>query len=147
MDEIRVQKPTILVVNDSPDDISSNADLLNGEYEIRTATGAEKALTCLKNHSEIDLILLDIVMPDMDGFELCKKIKQIPESSSAVVIFLTALEKESDIVKLFESKVPKARVKTHIDLKRFHDNVLDSLKKERGPALAADEAGDLGRDV
>lgn len=156
MDEIRVQKPAILVVNDSPDDISSIVDLLNGEYEIRTATSAEKALAYLENHSEIDLILLDIVMPDMDGFELCKKIKQRPELSSIAVVFLTALEKESDIVKglelgaadyivkPFEPQVLKARVKTHIDLKRFHDNVLYSLKKSEALLLQQTKLATLG---
>lgn len=156
MDEMRVQKPTILVVDDSPDDISSIVGLLNGEYEIKTATSAEKALAYLENHSAIDLILLDILMPDMDGFEVCKKIKQRPELSSIHVVFLTALEKESDIVKglelgaadyivkPFEPQVLKARVKTHIDLKRFHDNVLENLKKSEALLLQQTKMATLG---
>lgn len=156
MDEMRVQKPTILVVDDSPDDISSIVGLLNGEYEIKTATSAEKALAYLENHSAIDLILLDILMPDMDGFEVCKKIKQRPELSSIPVVFLTALEKESDIVKglelgaadyivkPFEPQVLKARVKTHIDLKRFHDNVLENLKKSEALLLQQTKMATLG---
>lgn len=134
------KKSTVLVVDDTPDILSLIMGLLKDKYTLKLANSPKKALNLLKNKPDIDLILLDIMMPEIDGYEMCKMIKSNPAYSQTPIIFLTALEKVSDIVKGFEygavdyitkpfiPEVLKARVKTHIELKKLHDSILDDLK-------------------
>ena len=134
------KKSTLLVIDDTPDILSLVMELLKDDYSLKLASTPKKALTLLQNKPEIDLILLDIMMPEIDGYEMCKIIKNNPTYSQTPIIFLTALEKISDIVKGFEygavdyitkpfiPEVLKARVKTHVELKKLHDNMLDDLK-------------------
>jgi len=136
------KKSTVLVVDDTPDILSLIMGLLKDKYTLKLANSPKKALNLLKNKPDIDLILLDIMMPEIDGYEMCKMIKSNPAYSQTPIIFLTALEKVSDIVKGFEygavdyitkpfiPEVLKARVKTHIELKKLHDSILDDLKEK-----------------
>ncbi|MCT4662082.1 MAG: response regulator, partial [Tissierellales bacterium] len=84
-----MDKYTILVV----DDIKENIDVLVGtlkkEYKVIFATSGQKALDIVKTQS-IDLILLDIMMPQMDGFEVCKQLKKTKETAEIPIIFVTA---------------------------------------------------------
>lgn len=134
------KKPTILVVDDTADILGLIMELLKGEYTLKLANGPKKALDLLGKEPAIDLILLDIMMPEIDGYEMCKIIKNNPLYANTPVIFLTALEEISDIVKGFECgavdyitkpfipEVLKARVKTHVELKLLHDKMVDDLK-------------------
>lgn len=134
------KKPTILVIDDTPDILSLVMDLLKDSYSLKLASSPKKALDLITKTPEIDLILLDIMMPEIDGYEMCKIIKDNPIYSQTPIIFLTALEKTADIVKGFECgvvdyitkpfipEVLKARVKTHIELKLFYDKMQDDLK-------------------
>jgi DNA-binding response OmpR family regulator len=113
-------------------------ELLKDSYNLKLVNDPIKALELLKTRPEIDLMLLDVMMPEINGYELCKTIKSDSFYEKIPVIFLTALEKTSDIMRGFESgavdyvtkpfvpEVLKARVKTHIELKLTHD----ALRKE-----------------
>jgi len=100
MREVNQQK--ILIVDDEPINISAIADILDQKYELLAATNGEKALQIALLNQKIDLILLDIVMPDMDGFEVARKIKTTPEIAHIPIIFLTAKKDNASIVKGFE---------------------------------------------
>jgi len=122
-------KPMILIVDDVPKNIQLLGNILrNKNYQISFATNGEQALKMI-NDINPDLILLDIMMPDMDGYEVCKKLKENPKSAEIPVIFLTAKTETEDIVKGFQvgavdfvskpfnSPELLARVNTHVQLK------------------------------
>ena len=150
------KKSTILVIDDTPDILSLVMGLLKDDYNLKLASGPHKALNLLQSEPEIDLILLDIMMPEIDGYEMCKLIKNNPLYVQTPIIFLTALEKISDIVKGFEygavdyitkpfiPEVLKARVKTHIDLKLFYDKMVYDLKSKDEMLLRQSRMTTLG---
>jgi len=125
---------TILIVDDNPQNLQVLAKILQeNNYEIEFATNGEAALVWLKD-KKFDLILLDINMPGMNGFEVCRKIRSNPELNNVHVIFLSAdTDRESIlkgfdfgaqdyVTKPFDSRELLARVRTHLALK-------DSLEK------------------
>lgn len=134
-------KQTILVV----DDITENLDIIRGifhsEYTLRMAVNGKLALKIAKELKP-DLILLDIMMPDMSGYEVCRKLKAQPETKGIPIIFLTAMTEEQDeaeglklgavdyVTKPFNPELIKARVKNHIELKRHRDG-LETLVEQR----------------
>ncbi|SFC11642.1 response regulator [Pseudoalteromonas denitrificans] len=125
--EIVQEKPVILVVDDVPDIIHVIADVLRKDYKVKGVVSGEKALKICQSKSQPDLILLDIMMPGMDGLELCKIIKTDPLTQHITIIFLTALNQPEKVVeglslgavdyitKPINPKITKARVKTHIN--------------------------------
>lgn len=130
MDKIKSsnERPTILVVDDAPDNLALISDLLKSEYKVRVANNGQKALEIAKSDSPPDLILLDIMMPVLDGYEVCKELKKNEGTKNIPVIFLTArtdikyekygleLGAEDYITKPFSPPVVMARVKTHLNL-------------------------------
>ena len=126
---------TILIVDDMPANIKILGQLLRSQYDIRIATGGEKALAIAASEDPPDLVLLDIMMPDMDGYEVCRRLKKDPRSKDIPVIFITAKGEVEDetkgleigavdyIVKPFSPPIVKARVKTHLELKRQRDEL------------------------
>lgn len=134
-------KKNILVVDDSPENIQVMVEVLKEEYIVSVATSGQKALDMLDDFSP-DLILLDVIMPQMDGYELCKILKQDFRLKNIPVIFVTILENEQDIVKGFElgavdyvikpiePVVLKARINTHLRLKSFQDKLINDLKQK-----------------
>ena len=125
---MRDKKPLILVVDDNPQNVQFLGNLLIArEYELGIAENGVKALEFVEARLP-DLILLDIMMPEMDGFECCMKLKENHEYSHIPIIFLTAKNETEDIVKGFEvgavDYVTKpfvgaellARVKTHLEI-------------------------------
>jgi len=111
---------------------------LKSEYKIRLATNGAKALEIAGGINPPDLILLDILMPEMDGYEVCKKLKADSTTTHIPVIFITAMDQEEDetrglglgavdyIIKPFSLPIAKARVRTHLELKR-HRDLLENL--------------------
>jgi len=94
--------PTILVVDDIPNNLRLLQDLLRKQgYDVRLAPSGKLALRSLTRFAP-DLILLDIMMPDMDGYQVCREIKADPEMGNVPVIFLSALNEGLDKVKAFE---------------------------------------------
>jgi len=122
----------VLIVDDQPANIRVMAELLQGEYELFFATSATKALEVVAAN-DIELVLLDVVMPDMDGFEVCRRLKSDERTARIPVIFVTAREETHDETRGFEAgavdyiikpivpPIVRARVRTHLELKRARD--------------------------
>ncbi|USD32269.1 MULTISPECIES: response regulator [Vibrio] len=123
-----LDKPTILVVDDIPDNIHTLSGILSDEFKIKAATSGAKALKIANSSPRPHLILLDIMMPEMDGYEVCSILKSNPLTCDIPVIFVTAKAEVMDEQKGFEigavdyitkpvsPPIVKARVKTHIAL-------------------------------
>src|SRR6185369_6754374 len=89
-------RPALLVVDDTPDNLTLMSSLLKHDYKVKVANSGEKALKIAGGDSPPDLILLDIMMPEMDGYEVCQRLKADPKTRDIPVIFLTALTLEDD---------------------------------------------------
>jgi DNA-binding response OmpR family regulator len=129
------EKDMILIVDDNPQSIKLLGSVLDARgYATAVATNGMEALKFLENETP-DLILLDIMMPGMDGFEVCSSIKKNKNAREAPVIFLTAKREIDDLVKGFEvggvdyvtkpfnSDELLMRVKTHLDLKKAREEI------------------------
>jgi putative two-component system response regulator len=123
-----LSKPTILVADDSPQNIELLSRVLGQEYRIKVATSGEKALKLVYSDEPPDLILLDIMMPDLSGHEVCRRIKANPDRRQIPVIFVTAMSTVEDetlglalgavdyITKPISPPLVQARVRTHLAL-------------------------------
>ena len=89
-------RPTILVVDDTADNLLLVSHLFNDTYRVRIAHNGEKALHICQSNDPPDLVLLDIMMPDMDGFEVARRMREHPTSESIPVIFITAMTGETE---------------------------------------------------
>lgn len=130
-------KPKLLVVDDQPINIQVMYQAFAGDYQVFMATGGAQALTICQDNPP-DLILLDVVMPDMDGFEVCRQLKAKESTRHIPVIFVTAhtdpaqethglsLGAVDFIAKPINPAVVRARVKTHLTLK-FQSDLLRKL--------------------
>ena len=130
-------KPKILIVDDERFFINILVNLLNTEYRTAIALNGEQAIDRTLSDSPPDLILLDIVMPGMDGYEVCKRLKQNPKSRDIPIIFLTVRSEVDDETKGFQlgaidyitkpisPPIVKARVSTHLTLEQTRE----ALKK------------------
>ena len=96
------KRATILIVDDSPDSVALLSSLLKDTYRVKVAITGEKALAIAAGEEPPDLILLDIMMPGMDGYEACRRLKQNPTTAAIPVIFLTAKSETMDEEKGFE---------------------------------------------
>jgi two-component system sensor histidine kinase/response regulator len=95
-------KPTILVVDDTPDNLHLLSSLFNDEYRVRIAHNGSKALGICQSDNPPDLVLLDVMMPDMDGFEVAQKMREHPSSETIPVIFVTAMDTDDARLKGLE---------------------------------------------
>jgi putative two-component system response regulator len=132
-----LEKFTVLVVDDTPDNLSLMSELLKDIYKVKIANNGERALKAVLTGTPVDIILLDIMMPVMDGYETCRHLKANSETRDIPVIFLTAKAEVEDEMKGFElgavdyitkpisPPVVLARVKTHLQLKRVRDYLKD----------------------
>ncbi len=128
------EKKTILVVDDQPENIHILVENLEAEYTVTYATNGEKALNIAFSENRPDLILLDIMMPGMDGYEVCSRLKAGTDTRDIPIIFVTALGQEMDetkafqfgavdfITKPFSLAIVEARIKTALRLKEAMDN-------------------------
>lgn len=131
-------RQTILIVDDVPANIKILGESLKTEYRIRMAVSGAKAIEIAMSSTPPDLILLDIVMPDMDGLEVCRKLKAAKRSRNIPIIFITGKSEEADetkglelgavdyITKPFSLPIVQARIRTHMELKR-HRDLLENL--------------------
>jgi putative two-component system response regulator len=148
MNTEKSQKPTILVVDDTPDNLDLMGDLLMDDYRVKVANSGKKALEIIQSASPPDLVLLDIMMPEMDGYEVCTILKSSEETKNIPVIFLTAKTNTIDEQKGFEigavdyitkpisPAIVMARVKTHLDL-HYKNVYLEKLVTQRTREIAA----------
>ena len=137
--------PKILIVDDMPANIKVLVETLRPQYEILVATHGRNALK-LAVAEKPDLILLDIVMPEMDGYEVCGKLKMDPVTRNIPVIFITAKTEEDDetrgleigaidyITKPFSTAIVLSRIKTHLGLKQAREKI----ENQNRELLAAD---------
>ena len=93
-----VDKPiaTVLVVDDTPENLTLMGSLLREHYLVKVANHGEKALKIAQSATPPDLILLDIMMPEVDGYEVCRRLKEAPATRDIPVIFLTARSDTDD---------------------------------------------------
>ena len=132
-----VVKPTILVVDDTPENLSLMRELLRDDYQVQLANSGDRALKLAALAPHPDLILLDIMMPGMDGYEVCRQLKANPVTRDIPVIFLTAKAEVEDerrgleigaldyITKPISPPIVLARVKIHLALKAHADFLRD----------------------
>lgn len=147
MDSVR---PTVLIVDDTPVNLTLLAGLLKGHYRIKVASNGTKALE-LATASPPDLVLLDVMMPEMDGYEVCRRLQATETTRRVPVIFLTAKDSTEDeelgfsvgavdfIHKPISPPIVLARVKTHLGIKAWQDFMLDKnawLEKEVSKRLS-----------
>ncbi|MBF0446541.1 MAG: two-component system response regulator [Magnetococcales bacterium] len=136
------RKPIALIVDDVSENLNILMNMLQDDYSIKVAKSGENALKQAISEPIPDVILLDIMMPGMDGYEVCLKLKSSPKTWSIPVLFISALNQQDDeergltvgavdyITKPFKPTLVKARVRSQIELKQ-HKNKLEELVKER----------------
>ena len=142
------QLPTVLVVDDTPDNLAFMSELLGTQYRIKVASSGARALKAALAEPVPDLVLLDIMMPDMDGYEVCRLLKAGAATRDIPVIFLTARADTEDerrgfalgavdyVTKPVSPPILLARVQTHLALKATADFLRDkSAYLEREVAL------------
>ncbi len=129
------QKPGVLIVDDQPVNIRSLIKLLKDDYRILVAVNGPKALEIAADKNPPDLILLDVTMPEMDGFEVCRRLKTSSRTTGIPVIFVTARDAPEDeekglrlgavdyISKPFQPAVVRARVRNHIERKKAEERI------------------------
>lgn len=129
---LETPKRTILIVDDTPVNIEILNHALEKEYEILFATNGREALDIAFDQSP-DLILLDVMMPDMDGYEVCARLKAEPRTRGIPIIFVTAMDQEGDEAKGLElggidyltkpvrPAIVRARVRNHLELLDYRD--------------------------
>ena len=128
---------TVLIVDDAPENLSILNDLLRPYYRVRVANSGIRALRVANSEPKPDLIMLDVMMPGMDGYEVITKLKDDPNTTDIPVIFVTALESSADeerglmlgavdyITKPLRPAIVIQRVKTHLELKAARDWLKD----------------------
>ena len=153
-------RATILIVDDTPENLTLMNNLFKDDYKVKVANGGEKALKIVASDSPPDLILLDIMMPGMDGYEVCRRLKCDPSTSDIPVIFLTARSEMEDekkglelgavdyIIKPISPHIVLARIKNHLALKTMAEALKDQnaflefevAKRTAELVIARDEA-------
>ncbi len=158
------EKATILVVDDTPENLALTSSLLKDYYKVKIANGGEKALKIAASDSPPNLILLDIMMPGMDGYEVCRRLKRDPKTMKIPVIFLTARSEVEDekkglelgaadyITKPISPSIVMARVKNHLALKAMADFLRDQntfleleVTKRTAELIVAKEEAEKGK--
>ena len=131
------ERPQVLVVDDSPANLSLMNDLLESTYRVKVANSGARALKIAASDNPPDLILLDIMMPEMDGYEVCRRLKADPSTRDIPVIFLTSRRDPEDeqrglemgaedyITKPVSPPIVLSRVKNHLMLKASADFLKD----------------------
>ncbi len=130
-------KPTIFVVDDTPDNLSLMSSLLKPLYRVKVANSGERALAYLENNDVPDLILLDIMMPGLSGYDVLSQLKSMTKTRDIPVVFLTAMSSMEDekkglemgavdyITKPISPPIVLARIKTQLQNKAAADFLRD----------------------
>jgi diguanylate cyclase (GGDEF)-like protein/PAS domain S-box-containing protein len=141
---------TILMIDDVPENLHELVEALKAEYQIMVARDGAKAIEMLESAPSPDLILLDIVMPELDGYEVCRRIKAMPAGPGIPVIFVTVVDASEQkvkgfdlgaadfITKPFDIAEVRARIRTHIELNRFRQT-LEQMVESRTALLRKSE--------
>jgi sigma-B regulation protein RsbU (phosphoserine phosphatase) len=152
------QKFTVLAVDDTPENLDVVKGILTPEYVVKVAINGPMALKIAEKQTP-DLILLDIMMPGMSGYEVCKTLKSNPETRDVPVIFLTAMDQTSDeasgfelgaadyITKPVNPPILEARVRTHLALKESMDELQNAYGIIKTQKDRMEEELNIGRDI
>lgn len=128
-----ITRKTILVVDDVPVNIEVLSGILSDEYNVLVASSGAQALVVATQQP--DMILLDIMMPEMDGYEVCRRLKNAPAISGIPVIFVTGMDDAEDeikglslgavdyLTKPIHAAITLARIKSHLELKQSRDEL------------------------
>lgn len=131
------KKQTILIVDDTPDNLTLLSALLKDQYRLKVATSGAKALQIAAANPRPDMILLDVMMPEIDGYETCRRLKADPATADIPVVFLTAKIQPEDeemglslgaadyITKPISPAIVMARVATQLNLKNARQFLQD----------------------
>ena len=140
-------EPSVLIVDDERVNIDILVDLLKPHYRTLVATGGEQALRRAGGQPAPDIVLLDVMMPGMDGYEVCRRLKADPGTRDIPVIFVTALSEVGDetrgfalgavdyITKPFSPPIVEARVRAHLENKHARDFIEDRNRVLQGMVL------------
>jgi len=136
-----LEKQKVLIVDDTPENIQVLMETLKQDYKIVAANNGQKALQMAEMDPVPDIILLDIMMPGMDGYEVCKRLKAQEKTRGIPIIFVTALDQEDDesfglklgavdyITKPISPSIVRARVQTHLSLRNSQKKLQGLLNK------------------
>ena len=142
-----LDKQKVLIVDDAPENIQVLMETLKDDYAITAATNGEKALKLVEGDAPPDIILLDIMMPEMDGYEVCNRLKTQKKTREIPIIFVTALDQEEDetfglklgavdyITKPISPSIVRARVQTHLNLRNSQKKLQELVEQTLGGAL------------
>jgi len=137
-----MEQKRVLIVDDSPENIHILMEILKDHCDVSVAINGEKALKIAAMEPSMDLILLDIMMPGMDGYEVFAKLKANRKTANIPVIFVTALTADEDeakglelgaadyITKPFNPALVRARVKNHLELKDYRDKLEEMVREK-----------------
>ncbi|MBF0382098.1 MAG: response regulator [Magnetococcales bacterium] len=157
-----VSKATILIVDDSPVNLDVLKGVLQGEYLLRPALNGKIAIKLANMEPRPDLIILDIMMPEMDGYEVCRHLKADPFTAEIPIIFVTALDQVNDEVKGFmlgaadfitkpiSSPIVLSRVKTHLalaDQRRDLESQVQERTKDLNEAMGKLEMSNQALEI
>jgi len=143
---VEAVKPVVLVVDDTPFNIDVLRGVLSSAYTLKVATNGEKALALARSHPQPELVLLDVMMPGMDGYEVCRRLKSDDYTRNIPVVFVTSMSEVEDERRGFESggvdyitkpvspPLVQARVATHLRL-YAHERHLTQLVQARTQEL------------
>jgi len=135
LNQIETRGARLLIVDDALGNLMILSKKLGEQYQVQTAQSGQEALDILENGANIDLILLDVMMPEMDGYEVCRRLKQDSDTQEIPIIFVTSRSRVQDeafglslgavdyITKPFSIAIVRARVRTHVELKRSRDHL------------------------
>jgi len=142
-------KEKILIVDDTPVNIRVLVEALKNDYKLSIATNGKVALNYAMADQPPDLVLLDIMMPELDGYEVCKRLKEQEHTREIPIIFITAMSEERNetqglemgavdyIVKPINQKIVQARVRTHLELKKHRDHLSELVQEKTAELLEA----------
>jgi CheY-like chemotaxis protein/two-component sensor histidine kinase len=140
---VQEEKPTILVVDDTPESLAIAVNCLQTDYHVKVARSGARALQVAASVPHPDLVLLDIMMPEMDGYEVCRVLKANPDLAHIPVIFLSAKSETDDVIHAFSVGAAdyvskpfwleelQARVRTHLEIKRAQDVIRQKNEEQR----------------
>ena len=145
---MKSKKHTILIVDDMPTNIQSLFAILKDKYDVQVAQNGKRALEIANMIEKPDIILLDIVMPEMDGYDVCRILKSNPDTAEIPIIFVTAKSEAEDeeegfslgaidfVAKPFRPSAILARVDTHLKLKEFNRRLSEQVESELAIRMA-----------
>lgn len=140
---IEEELPVLLIVDDVPTNVQTLAQIFKEHYRLKIATGGARALELAEMEPIPDLILLDVSMPDINGYDVCRLLKEKRVTADIPIIFVTGRDSVEDeeyglslgavdyIVKPIRPVIAKARVKTHITLKRQRDLLAETAVRDQ----------------